>query len=349
MSLFKRGNGTREYDQNFGNVTPPGNRPIESRLTKVLRQPDGFRGEQMVDINYGGIQECNPDLVKVVMEVDHGWIKAQTEKGSAAEADAKLKSDRAISADKEAKALVDCCPRDEQMSPVFSTRIPKRETRVPTELMLLSNSIIAHASSDKRVKQKLEDCLLAQQAGHDYFSTWTKQSPNEVQQGVEMNYSKAIGVDPKPVQRVFLGGTCNGSLWRDVFIKEVNKDDVLRERLSLFNPVVEDWTPECQANEEREKREADILFFGITTEQTGFYSIAEFADAVHTFPEKKIVVVFMNHDGDFTPAQEKSNAAIINLLARNKNFCGSTGYETMAEVAETMHMVFNLLKPTEPK
>ena len=90
MSLFKRGNGTREYDQNFGNVTPPGNRPIESRLTKVLRQPDGFRGEQMVDINYGGIQECNPDLVKVVMEVDHGWIKAQTEKGSAAEADAKL-------------------------------------------------------------------------------------------------------------------------------------------------------------------------------------------------------------------------------------------------------------------
>lgn len=285
-----------------------------------------------------GTREYKPTFVKVVMEIDHGWIKAQTEKGSAAEADAKLKSDRAIAAEKEKS----------QPSPLTGT--PSREDGSASD-MARRICAMTQPGSDRyeSLKKGLESSLKGDSTDRDFLNLWTQRPPNEVQQGEEMNYSKAIGVDPKPVQRVFLGGTCNGSLWRDAFIKEVNKDDVLRERLSLFNPVVEDWTPECQANEEREKREADILFFGITTEQTGFYSIAEFADAVHTFPEKKIVVAFMNHDGDFTPAQEKSNTAIINLLVCNKNFCGSTGYETMAEVAKTMHMVFNLLKPAEPK
>jgi hypothetical protein len=37
---------------------------------------------------------------------------------------------------------------------------------------------------------------------------------------------------------VFLGGTCNNSKWRDILIPKL--------KVSYFNPVVENWTPECQ-------------------------------------------------------------------------------------------------------
>ena len=47
--------------------------------------------------------------------------------------------------------------------------------------------------------------------------------------------------------KVFLGGTCNESTWRNELIPLL--------KIDYFNPVVEDWTPECQAEEERQKNE----------------------------------------------------------------------------------------------
>ena len=41
--------------------------------------------------------------------------------------------------------------------------------------------------------------------------------------------------------KVFLGGTCNESTWRDDLIKAL--------KINYFNPVVEDWTPDCQQEE----------------------------------------------------------------------------------------------------
>ena len=45
--------------------------------------------------------------------------------------------------------------------------------------------------------------------------------------------------------KVFLGGTCNESTWRVELIPLL--------KIDYFNPVVEDWTPECQAEEERQE------------------------------------------------------------------------------------------------
>ena len=45
--------------------------------------------------------------------------------------------------------------------------------------------------------------------------------------------------------RIFLGGTCNGSAWRGQIMPRLEG--------SYFNPVVEDWTPECQEKENYEK------------------------------------------------------------------------------------------------
>ena len=52
------------------------------------------------------------------------------------------------------------------------------------------------------------------------------------------------------MKKVFLGGTCNESTWRNRFILMLD--------IEYFNPVVEDWTPECQANEYKQKELCDI-------------------------------------------------------------------------------------------
>lgn len=75
---------------------------------------------------------------------------------------------------------------------------------------------------------------------------------------------------------VFLGGTCNGSLWRDDAVR-------ILEPLgwTCFNPVVQNWTEEAQAKEEEVKRNADAQLFLITPRMTSFFSFMEALDAAH--------------------------------------------------------------------
>ena len=40
--------------------------------------------------------------------------------------------------------------------------------------------------------------------------------------------------------KVFLGGTCNNSIWRDVLIPLLTDNGI-----NYFNPVVDDWTEDC--------------------------------------------------------------------------------------------------------
>jgi hypothetical protein len=47
------------------------------------------------------------------------------------------------------------------------------------------------------------------------------------------------------MKKVFLGGTCNGSTWRDSLVKSL--------KIDYFNPVVKNWTPECQAEEIKQR------------------------------------------------------------------------------------------------
>ena len=77
------------------------------------------------------------------------------------------------------------------------------------------------------------------------------------------------------MDKIFLGGTCNGSTWREEIIPELKKD--------FFNPVVEDWTPECQQIEEIEKRDkCNIHLYVITAKMTGVFSIAEAIESTMT-------------------------------------------------------------------
>lgn len=104
--------------------------------------------------------------------------------------------------------------------------------------------------------------------------------------------------------RIFLGGTCNNSTWRDQLMPMVNA--------SMFNPVVDDWTPECQQIEVEEKEnKCNIHFYCITKEMVGVFSIAEVMDSVYNKQKKTILQVIP--DG-FDKRQLKSLKAVVDLV-----------------------------------
>lgn len=52
--------------------------------------------------------------------------------------------------------------------------------------------------------------------------------------------------ETKNTPKVFLGGTCNESDWRDSFIKKL--------KIDYFNPVVKDWNDEAYKEELKQKK-----------------------------------------------------------------------------------------------
>lgn len=91
--------------------------------------------------------------------------------------------------------------------------------------------------------------------------------------------------------KVFLGGTCNESDWRDRLIKKLEID--------YFNPVVDDWNEEAYKKELYERAHCEFVLYVITPKMTGVYSIAEVVDDSNKRPEKT-VFYFSTKDGENT-------------------------------------------------
>ena len=110
--------------------------------------------------------------------------------------------------------------------------------------------------------------------------------------------------------KIFLGGTCNNSTWRDWVIPELD-----RLQIPYFNPVVEDWTPECQAEEERRKEECCIHLYVITPEMTGVFSIAEAVDSA--WQSGKHCLFYVVQDRlRFSKGQLRSLRAVEDLIIK---------------------------------
>lgn len=134
-------------------------------------------------------------------------------------------------------------------------------------------------------------------------------------------------------KKVFLGGTCNNSTWREYLIPLL--------KIDYYNPVVPNWTPECQAEEIKQRTECDYVLYTITPEMTGFYSIAEVVDDSNKRPEKTLFCVLFGEDGfRFTSHQEKSIKATMELVRNN----GAQVYNNLEYVADVLNgkEVYNL-------
>lgn len=112
----------------------------------------------------------------------------------------------------------------------------------------------------------------------------------------------------------FLGGTCAGTIWRDELIPYLEKNNI-----DYFNPVVDNWTPECQAIEEEEKNsKCNVHLYVLTPEMTGSYSVAEIVHSAHlanTYGTSvdKVIVAIKNSDR-WEKHQIKSFDAILKLV-----------------------------------
>ena len=87
----------------------------------------------------------------------------------------------------------------------------------------------------------------------------------------------------KVEKRVFLGGTVNGSTWRDQLIPKLEID--------YFNPVCDDWTPERQEEEIYQRNICKFVLYVLTPKLTGFYSIAEVVDDSNKRPGRTIFCI----------------------------------------------------------
>lgn len=126
--------------------------------------------------------------------------------------------------------------------------------------------------------------------------------------------------------KVFLGGTVNGSKWRDDIIPLL--------KIDYFNPVVDVWDDEALINEEEAKKTSDYFLFVITPKMNGFYSIAEVVDSSNKKPENTILCILKSDDGDeWTPHQLKSISQMEKMLRAN----GAVVFDSLDEVVEFLN------------
>lgn len=120
--------------------------------------------------------------------------------------------------------------------------------------------------------------------------------------------------------KVFLGGTCNGSTWRSEVIELLEID--------YFDPVVKDWTQECQVEELRQRELCDYILYVITPLMKGVYSIAEAVDDSNKQPEKTIFCVYDYLD-EFSVSELKSLQAVSKMIISN----GGKVFNSLKETA----------------
>jgi len=127
------------------------------------------------------------------------------------------------------------------------------------------------------------------------------------------------------MKKVFLGGTCNKTTWRDKIISLIGID--------YFNPVVDDWTEDCMEIELQERQKCDFCLYAITPKMTGVYSIAEAVDDSNKRPEKTIFVLLNNEECAFSYGQWKSLRAVAKMVENN----GGSVFYNLIDAAEYMN------------
>jgi hypothetical protein len=128
------------------------------------------------------------------------------------------------------------------------------------------------------------------------------------------------------MKKVFLGGTCNGSLWRDALIKDL--------KIKYFHPCGADWTPDMMKEEIKQREICDFCLYVITPKITGVYSIAEVVDDSNKQPSKTIFCYLIKDENKkFTKAQIKSLEQTAKMIVKN----GARFFKSLPEVSDYLN------------
>ena len=119
---------------------------------------------------------------------------------------------------------------------------------------------------------------------------------------------------------------CDKSTWRDKLIPLL--------KIDYFNPVVDDWTPECQDEEIRQRESCDYCLYTITPKMTGVYSIAEVVDDSNKRPEKTILCVLdEDNESSFSETQIKSLKQVKEMVKNN----GANVFDSLEDIASFLN------------
>lgn len=135
--------------------------------------------------------------------------------------------------------------------------------------------------------------------------------------------------------KVFLGGTCNGSDWRSKLIPLLKCD--------YFNPVVDDWTPECQKKEIIERANSDIRLYTITDDMIGVYSIAEVVEDSMVSPSRTVFCNLKSHMDDQSIPEVRSMVAVENMVLRH----GAIVVRSIEDCADMINLIYAANTDTE--
>lgn len=132
-------------------------------------------------------------------------------------------------------------------------------------------------------------------------------------------------------QTVFLGGTCNGSTWRNELIPLLT--------IGYFDPVVAEWTPECQVEEIKQREQCDYVLYVLTPEMKGVYSIAEVVEDSIKRPRKTVLGLLREANGvRFDDVQWKSLQSVSKMVKAN----GGRSFDNLPDIAKYLNRSKNV-------
>lgn len=124
--------------------------------------------------------------------------------------------------------------------------------------------------------------------------------------------------------KVFLGGTVNGSSWRNYVIPKLS--------IGYFNPVIPDWNEQAYQRELYERRHCNFCLYVITPKMTGFYALAEVVDDSFKRPDRTIYCYLREDGGDTFDEKDLMLLEAIGQTVSNNGAYNCTSLEQVIEL-----------------
>lgn len=118
--------------------------------------------------------------------------------------------------------------------------------------------------------------------------------------------------------RIYLGGTCNKSIWRSTLISLFDKSK--GSFFFLFNSAGSDCDEgESPEEELLERQKCDICLYTITPKMTSVYPIAEVLDDSYRRAQNKTILILLRDDENkhFDDDKWKSLKAVAKMVRSN--------------------------------
>jgi hypothetical protein len=126
--------------------------------------------------------------------------------------------------------------------------------------------------------------------------------------------------------KVFLGGTCNGSRWREDLIPKLTID--------YFNPVLEEWSETAYHDEVAAKLDCNYFLYCLTPKYTGYFSFAEVVNESFHYKNQTIFCFTPEDDGQkFTETEIESLKDLGDKVVEN----GGLWLENLEEVGNFLN------------